>query len=279
VEGATVLVPHEGWWDRPQHNLTQVTFQPIRNAATRTAALLGGQIDALVELPLQDIPRIEANATLQVVQGPELRTIYLGFDHHREELVYSDVRGRNPLRDIRVRRAIYQAIDVEALRGPSCATTPGSRAPWRAPSCPARRPTSTRAPSPTTRRPRAGCSRKRAIRTASRSASPARTTATCMTSGSASRSRACSSASASASSRRFETLNVWSRRINSLDVSMFMLGHAGLPLADSFSTLSEVLRTRTATTAGLNVGRWSNAEFDALVDRIARKATRRAAAP
>jgi peptide/nickel transport system substrate-binding protein len=35
--------------------------------------------------------------------------------------------------------------------------------------------------------------------------------------------------------------------------------------------LSEVLRTRTATASGLNVGRWSNAEFDALVDRIAQE--------
>ena len=108
--------PIAGWWDTPQHNLTEVTFQPIRSAPTRTAALLGGQVDALVELPLQDIPRIEANPNLQVVQGPELRTIYLGFDHFRDELVYSDVHGRNPLRDIRVRQAIYQAIDVEALR-------------------------------------------------------------------------------------------------------------------------------------------------------------------
>ena len=78
---------------------------------------------------------------------------------------------------------------------------------------------------------------------------------------------------------QFETVALWSRRINNSDVSMFMVGHAGLPLADTYSTLSEVLRTRTATTSGLNVGRWSNAEFDAMVDRIAQEGdepTRRA---
>jgi len=69
---------------------------------------------------------------------------------------------------------------------------------------------------------------------------------------------------------QFETLALWSRRTNSLDVSMFMIGHAGLPLADAYSTLSEVLRTRTATASGLNVRPWSNAEFDTPVDRTAR---------
>jgi peptide/nickel transport system substrate-binding protein len=48
-----------------------------------------------------------------------------------------------------------------------------------------------------------------------------------------------------------------------------MVGHAGLPLADTYATLTEVLQTRTESVGGLNVGRWSNAEFDALVARIA----------
>ncbi|MBP0462548.1 ABC transporter substrate-binding protein [Roseomonas sp. PWR1] len=269
VEGATVLVPHEGWWDRPQHNLTQVTFQPIRNAATRTAALLGGQIDALVELPLQDIPRIEGNANLQVVQGPELRTIYLGFDHHRDELAYSDVRGRNPLRDVRVRRAIYQAIDVEALRRSvmrNNAWVAGTMASPFLSGAPADINTRTFPYDPEASRrllAEAGYPDGFSIGLA------------CPNDRYVYDERLCIAISGMLQRvgiriiPQFETLNVWSRRINSLDVSMFMLGHAGLPLADTYSTLSEVLRTRTANAAGLNVGRWSNAEFDALVDRIA----------
>ncbi len=92
-----------------------MTFQPNRSAATRTASLLSGAIDANVEVPLQDIPRLLQDSRVQVIEGPELRTIYLGFDHERDELLYSDVRGRNPLRDRRVREAIYRAIDVNAL--------------------------------------------------------------------------------------------------------------------------------------------------------------------
>ncbi len=59
----TVMEPHARWWDRPQHNLTRVTFQPIRSAATRTATLLSGGIDASVEVPLQDIPRRSISAS------------------------------------------------------------------------------------------------------------------------------------------------------------------------------------------------------------------------
>ena len=112
----TVLEVSTRWWGTPEHNLTEVVFQPIRSAATRTAALLSGAIDATVEIPIQDIPRIEQNGELQVVQGPELRTIYFGFDHFRDELLYSDVKGKNPFKDRRVRQAIYQAIDVEAIK-------------------------------------------------------------------------------------------------------------------------------------------------------------------
>jgi len=66
-----------------------------------------------------------------------------------------------------------------------------------------------------------------------------------------------------------EPTAVWSRRTANRDFSMFMLGHAGLPLADSYSTLNEVLRTASPTAGGLNYGRWTNAAFDALVNQAA----------
>ncbi len=269
AEGQTVLVPHAAWWDTPQHNLTEVTFQPIRSAPTRTAALLGGQVDALVELPLQDIPRVEANPALRVVQGPELRTIYIGFDHNRDELLYSDVRGRNPLRDIRVRQAIYQAIDVEALRR---SVMRGNA--WIAGTMAS--PFLRGAPEDINTRtfPFDPDAAKRLLAEAGYPDGFSVGLA-CPNDRYVYDERLCIAISGMLArvgiriTPQFETLALWSRRINTLDVSMFMVGHAGLPLADTYSTLSEVLRTRTANTAGLNVGRWSNAEFDALVDRIA----------
>jgi len=53
--------------------------------------------------------------TYKVIQGPELRTIFFGFDMHREELLYSNVK-EEPVQDIRVRKAFYQAIDIEAIK-------------------------------------------------------------------------------------------------------------------------------------------------------------------
>ncbi len=112
----TVLVPNPNWWDKPQHNLTEVTFFRIGNDATRIAALLSGEVDFVYTVPPQDMPRISATQGLKLVQGPELRTIYLGFDQDRAELQESSVKGKNPFKDRRVRQAFYQAIDMEAIR-------------------------------------------------------------------------------------------------------------------------------------------------------------------
>jgi peptide/nickel transport system substrate-binding protein len=50
------------------------------------------------------------------MQGPELRTIFLGMDQKRDELLFSSVKGKNPFKDVRVRKAFYQAIDIEAIK-------------------------------------------------------------------------------------------------------------------------------------------------------------------
>ncbi|OYT98800.1 MAG: ABC transporter substrate-binding protein [Burkholderiales bacterium PBB1] len=112
----TVLTRFAGYWAPLSTNVTEVVFTPIVNDATRVAALLSGEIDLMEPVPLQDIERVQANAALKVRQGPELRTIFLGMDQQRDELLDSNVKGRNPFKDRRVRQAIYQAIDIETIR-------------------------------------------------------------------------------------------------------------------------------------------------------------------
>ena len=112
----TVLVPNPNWWDRAEHNLTRVEFNVIANDATRVAALLSGEVDMVYTVPPQDMERITRTQGLRIIQGPELRTIYLGMDQMRPQLLKSDVQGRNPFQDVRVRRAMLQAIDIEAIR-------------------------------------------------------------------------------------------------------------------------------------------------------------------
>jgi len=112
----TVLVPNPNWWGKAEHNVTEAVFTPIANAATRVAALISGEIDMMEPVPLQDIPRIEGSADLKVLHGMEARTIFLGMDQKRDELLSSSVKGKNPFKDIRVREAFYKAIDIEAIK-------------------------------------------------------------------------------------------------------------------------------------------------------------------
>ena len=111
----TVFKPNPNWWDKPEHNFDEVVFTTISNDATRVAALLSGDVDWIDPVPLQDIQRVNGNSSTQVISGPELRTIFLGFDQLRDELGHSSVRGKNPFRDVRVRKAFYQAIDIELI--------------------------------------------------------------------------------------------------------------------------------------------------------------------
>jgi peptide/nickel transport system substrate-binding protein len=112
----TVLVRNPRYWDSIESNVDEVVFTPIGNSATRVAALLSGEIDVMEPVPLQDVERIKASPKLNVVQGPELRTIFLGMDQKRDELLFSNVKGKNPFKDKRVRQAFYQALDIETIK-------------------------------------------------------------------------------------------------------------------------------------------------------------------
>lgn len=112
----TVLEPHEAWWGKKEHNLTEVIFTPIQADATRVAALLSGEVDMVYPVPQQDVARITAAGKFDVLQGSELRTIFLNMDQKRDELLEGSVKDKNPLKDVRVRKAIYQAIDIQAIK-------------------------------------------------------------------------------------------------------------------------------------------------------------------
>ncbi len=112
----SVLVRNGSYWDKVETNVDEVVFTPIGNDATRVAALLSGEIDVMEPVPLQDVERLRANPNLKVMQGPELRTIFLGMDQKRDELLFSNVKGKNPFKDKRVRQAFYQALDIETIK-------------------------------------------------------------------------------------------------------------------------------------------------------------------
>ncbi len=112
----TVFKVNPDWWRKPEHNLKEIIFTPIASDATRVAALLSGEVDIIEPVPVQDIARVNGTANASVLAGPELRTIFLGMDQIRDELLYSNIKGKNPFKDVRVREAFYKAIDIETIK-------------------------------------------------------------------------------------------------------------------------------------------------------------------
>ncbi|MGJ7544317.1 ABC transporter substrate-binding protein [Variovorax sp. LT1R16] len=112
----TVFVRNATYWGKIEGNAQEVIFTPIANPATRVAALVSGEIDVMEPVPVQDIARINGSPNARVIAGPELRTIFLGMDQKRDELQYSNVKGKNPFKDKRVRQAFYQAIDIAGIQ-------------------------------------------------------------------------------------------------------------------------------------------------------------------
>jgi peptide/nickel transport system substrate-binding protein len=112
----TVFKANPTYWGKKEHNLDEIIFTPIPNAATRVAALLSGEVDVIEPVPVQDIARVNASDKAKVLAGPELRTIFLGYDQIRDELLESSVKGKNPFKDVRVRQAFNMAIDKETIK-------------------------------------------------------------------------------------------------------------------------------------------------------------------
>jgi peptide/nickel transport system substrate-binding protein len=113
----TQLKKNPDWWGLKEepHNIDRIVFTPIDNNATRVAALLSGEIDFLLDPPLQNLAQIERASGLKTAQVPQIRTIFFGLAQKRKELLHSNVKGKNPFADKRVRQAVYQAINIDAI--------------------------------------------------------------------------------------------------------------------------------------------------------------------
>ena len=114
----TVMVKNENYWDLTDypHNVDKIIYRPVQSNPTRVAALLSGELDFLLDPPVQDLGRIKATPGLTLKQVAQIRTIFLGMDQASDELKYADVKGANPFSDKRVRQAMYQAIDIETIK-------------------------------------------------------------------------------------------------------------------------------------------------------------------
>ncbi len=116
----TTLTRNPAWWGRGEQansgNVQEVVYTPIANDATRLAALVTGEIDFVLDPAPRDVARLRNTAGVKIIDGPENRLIFLGMDQQRDELLYGNVKDKNPFKDVRVRQALYHAIDIETIK-------------------------------------------------------------------------------------------------------------------------------------------------------------------
>jgi peptide/nickel transport system substrate-binding protein len=117
-DSRTVMKRNESYWGKGEVPLqaTEVIYSVIASPPTRVAALLSGEVDFVQDMPVQDIDRVAQTASLKVNTGAEVRSIFYGLNAGAAELASSDVKGKNPLADKRVRKAMEMAINREAIQ-------------------------------------------------------------------------------------------------------------------------------------------------------------------
>ena len=116
----SVFRKNPGWWGLKEPgyfdgNVEEIVYSPVKEPNTRMAALISGQLDFVLDPPPQDVEKLKKEKGVKLHEGRENRIIFFGFDQARDELLYSNVKGKNPFKDRRVRQAFYQAIDVNAI--------------------------------------------------------------------------------------------------------------------------------------------------------------------
>jgi peptide/nickel transport system substrate-binding protein len=115
----SVFKKNPDWWGlkegRFDGNVDDIVYTPIKEGNTRMSALISGELDFVLDPPVQDFDKLKQDKNIKVYEGRENRIIFLQMDQARDELLYSNVKGKNPFKDVRVRKAFYQAIDVDAI--------------------------------------------------------------------------------------------------------------------------------------------------------------------
>jgi len=268
----TVLKRNPDWWGakegRAPGNVTEVIYTQVSADATRTAALLSGQIDFVLDPPPQDLARLEANKDTKVVRGQENRVVFFGFDQHRDELLYSNVKGRNPFKDLRVRQAVYHAIDIEAIRARTMrgsALPTGGITPSLLPSSPE-----------IEQRLPFDPNRARQLLAEAGYPNGFEVTLDCPNNRYVNDEEICIAAAAMLTRVGIQTKvtamprATYFPKLERLDTSFFMLGWGGA-ITDAQTTLSPVLRSFDDKTGNgsFNYGRYVNPRLDALIDAAA----------
>jgi len=262
-DAKTVFVVNPNWWDTPQHNLTRIEFTPITSAATRVAALLSGEINFTNEAPVQDLPRLDAAPNVNVLERTDLRTIMLGFNR-RDNLVEG---GNNPFNDLRVRKALYQAINMDQIQSKVMRGKSRNAGALVAPEIPGY------APELDERLPFAPDTAKALLAEAGYPDGFS-FIFNCMADGGYVNEEQICQAIVSMWSRigLDPKLDLAPRAVQTPkrtggQTDVYTLGWATLPMLDAYSPLIQILHTKEGNSGVFNWGNWSYPELDALVQQ------------
>jgi peptide/nickel transport system substrate-binding protein len=253
------------WWNKHEGNVQESVFTPITNDATRLSALISGEIDFVQDPAPRDIQRLRNTAGVKVIDGMEQRIVFIGMDQNRDKLLYAAVPGdKNPFKDERVRKALYQAVDIETLKTklmngmsvPSGSMTPSPIASFNDPALEGRFPFDLNAA-------------KKAMADAGY-ADGFEVTLDCPNNRYVNDEEICISLAAMWSQLKVKVrVNAMPRttyfpKLEKHDTSMYMLGWGG-PVTDAETTLTPVMRNPGEKGVGFyNYGRSSNDKFDQL---------------
>jgi peptide/nickel transport system substrate-binding protein len=269
VDQRTVMARNPGWWGAngasgSRGNVTEYHHITLASDATRIAALLSGEVDFVHVVPVQDVARIQRDQRLRILEGQENRTVWIGMRQDVDELAGSDVRGRNPFKDLRVRQAIAHAMDLDSMRR---TTLRGQGVPtgamwtqfvngWSA---------------DTDRRTPYDPARARALLAEAGYPNGFSVPLECPTGTYDEACQAVASMLARVGIRaqlNVQPNAVFSQRIRRQEPVMYMLSW-GVPTFDASYTLRAVMASRSIGGAATwNAGGWSNAAFDAMLPRI-----------
>ena len=114
-----VYTKNPGYWG-PKPEWDKVTVKPLTNTTARVAALLAGDVD-FIEFPsTTDMAALKKNPKITLAQIGSNRLIYLHLDSDRDKSPFvtdaaGKPMGKNPFKDVRVRRALSLAIDRKAI--------------------------------------------------------------------------------------------------------------------------------------------------------------------
>lgn len=268
----TVFEVNPDWWDKRRHNVDRIVMTPITSAATRVAALISGEIDFTNQAPLQDIPRLQATPNLKVLSNNELRTIFF-IMNQSPKAFESDVADKNPLQDIKVRQALYHAIDADSIQKVVMSGLSRTTGSLVSPAIPGYVPELDQ---------RLGYDPEKAKALLAEAGYPNGFSFSflCRNTEFVNEEQICQAAAAMWArvglrpNLNLGPTTIQDAKFDALQFDVGTLGWANEPMLDSYSILVQVVHSKTGNAGVFNWGGWSDAEIDKLIDEAGRTVDR-----